>query len=160
MRLVGYSVILGSLWLLWSGIYKSLLIIFGAASVLLVLLITVRMNRVDDDSIDFELNPMQFIGYIGWLLLEIAKCNIAVTKTILSSSMPINQNLFDVPYTQRTDLGQVIFANSITLTPGTVTVETEHGHFLVHALSYSHDDLEALADMDRRVCAAEAAART
>ena len=118
------------------------------------------MNRVDDDRIQFELNPLKFIGYIGWLLVEIAKCNIAVTKTILSSSMPINQNLFDVPYTQRTDLGQVIFANSITLTPGTVTVETEDGHFLVHALSYSHDDLEALAGMDRRVRAAETVART
>ena len=160
MRLVGYSVILGSLWLLWSGIYKSLLLIFGAASVLLVLFITIRMNRVDNDRIQFELNPLKFIGYIGWLLIEIAKCNIAVTKTILSSSMPINQNLFDVPHTQRTDLGQVIFANSITLTPGTVTVETEDGHFLVHALSYSNDDLEALAGMDRRVRAAETVART
>ena len=159
MKLVGYSVILGSLWLLWSGIYKSLLIILGAGSVLLVLLITIRMNRVDDDRIQIELNPLKFIGYIGWLLVEIAKSNIAVTKTILSSSMPIKQNLFNVPYTQRTDLGQVIFANSITLTPGTVTVETEDGHFLVHALSYSHDDLEALSGMDRRVREAETVAR-
>ena len=160
MRLVGYSVILCSLWLLWSGIYKSLLIIFGVGSVLLVLLITIRMNRVDDDRIQIELNPLKFIGYICWLLVEIAKSNIAVTKTILSSSMPIKQNLFDVPYTQRTDLGQVIFANSITLTPGTVTVETEDGHFLVHALSYSHDDLEVLEGMDRRVRTAEMVART
>ena len=126
----------------------------------MVLLITIRMNRVDDDRIQIELNPGKFIGYIGWLLVEIAKSNIAVTKTILSSSMPIKQNLFNVPYTQRTDLGQVIFANSITLTPGTVTVETEDGHFLVHALSYSHDDLEALADMDRHVRAAETVVRT
>ena len=125
----------------------------------MVLLITIRMNRVDDDRIQIELNPLKFIGYIGWLLVEIAKSNIAVTKTILSSSMPIKQNLFNVPYTQRTDLGQVIFANSITLTPGTVTVETEDGHFLVHALSYSDDDLEALAGMDRRVRAAETVAR-
>ena len=101
------------------------------------------------------------LGYVGLpLAVEIAKSNIAVTKTILSSSMPIKQNLFNVPYTQRTDLGQVIFANSITLTPGTVTVETEDGHFLVHALSYSHDDLEALGGMDRRVRAAEMVLRT
>ena len=159
LRLVVYAVILSGLWLLWSGIYKSLLITFGAASVLLVLLITVRMNRIDGDRIEIELNPLKFIGYFGWLLLEIAKSNIAVTKTILSASMPIKQNLFDVPYTQRTDLGQVIFANSITLTPGTVTVETEDGHFLVHALSYSSDDMDALADMDRRVSGTELVAR-
>ena len=159
LRLVVYAVILSGLWLLLSGIYKSLLITFGAASVLLVLLITVRMNRIDGDRIEIELNPLKFIGYFGWLLLEIAKSNIAVTKTILSASMPIKQNLFDVPYTQRTDLGQVIFANSITLTPGTVTVETEDGHFLVHALSYSSDDMDALADMDRRVSETELVAR-
>ena len=126
----------------------------------MVLLITIRMNRVDDDTIQIELNPLKFIGYICWLLVEIAKCNIAVTKTILSSSVPTKQNLFDVPYTQRTDLGQVIFANSITLTPGTVTVETEDGHFLVHALSYSHNDLAALADMDRRVSTTETVVHT
>ena len=160
MRLVGYAVILSSLWLLWSGIYKSLLIIFGAGSVLLVLSITIRMNRVDDDRIQIELNPLKIVKYIGWLLIEIAKCNIEVTKTILSWSMPIKQNLFNVPYTQQTDLGQVIFANSITLTPGTVTVETGDKYFLVHALSYSHTDREALAGMDRRVSAAETMERT
>ncbi len=133
---------------------------FGAGSVLLVLLITIRMNRVDGDRIQIELNPLNFFGYICWLMVEIAKCNIRVTKTILTFSMPIKQKLFEVPYTQRTDLGQVIFANSITLTPGTVTVETEDGQFLVHALSYSHDDLEALADMDRRVSKIETLART
>jgi multicomponent Na+:H+ antiporter subunit E len=71
--------------------------------------------------------------------------------------MLIRQNLFTVPYTQRTDLGQVIFANSITLTPGTVSVETETGHFLVHAVSYTENDMDALADMDARVSATELA---
>jgi len=51
----------------------------------------------------------------------------------------------------------VIFANSITLTPGTITVETEDGHFLVHAVSYSEDDPDALADMDARITACETA---
>jgi multicomponent Na+:H+ antiporter subunit E len=51
----------------------------------------------------------------------------------------------------------VIFANSITLTPGTVSVETEEGYFLVHAISYSADDMDALADMDARVSATELA---
>ena len=69
--------------------------------------------------------------------------------------MPLRQHLFAVPHTQKTDLGQVIFANSITLTPGTISVETETGHFLVHAVSYSADDDAALAEMGRRVAATE-----
>jgi multicomponent Na+:H+ antiporter subunit E len=88
-------------------------------------------------------------------MVEIAKANWAVTKIILSPNMPIRQHLFAIPFSQRTDLGQVIFANSITLTPGTITIETESDDFLVHAVSYSDSDLEALADMDRRVTATE-----
>ena len=155
LRFISYALFLGTLWLLWSGIYKTMIIGFGAASISLVLIITHRMNSVDEDRVPIELNPIKFIGYFFWLLFEIAKSNIAVTKTILSPSMPIRQNLFQVPYTQRTDLGQVIFANSITLTPGTVSVETEEGYFLVHAISYSVDDMDALADMDARVSATE-----
>jgi multicomponent Na+:H+ antiporter subunit E len=65
--------------------------------------------------------------------------------------------MFSIPYTQKTDLGQVIFASSITLTPGTITVETEPGHFLIHAVAFTSDDKAALADMDRRVTATEKA---
>ena len=69
--------------------------------------------------------------------------------------MGINQNMFKVPFSQKSDLGQAIFANTITLTPGTITVEVEGDHFLVHGLSYSLDDHAALADMDRRVSKTE-----
>ena len=157
MRFIAYAGFLGVLWLLWSGIYKPMIVGFGAASISLVLLITHRMNSVDEDKVAIKLNPIKFLGYFFWLLVEIAKSNIAVTKTILSPSMPINQNLFEVSYTQRTDIGQVIFANSITLTPGTVSVETETGHFLVHAVSYTADDMNTLADMDARVSVTELA---
>lgn len=138
-----------------SGIYKPLTMGLGAASVLVVIWVTIRMNAVDGDKIEVRIKPVAFILYIFWLLVEIAKANLAVTKVILSRKMPLRQHLFTVPYTQKTDLAQVIFANSITLTPGTISVETEPGHFLVHAVAYSEDDDTALADMDRRVSATE-----
>jgi multicomponent Na+:H+ antiporter subunit E len=69
--------------------------------------------------------------------------------------MTMRQHLFMVPRSQKTDTGQVIFGNSITLTPGTITIETEGEEFIVHALNYSPDDDAALADMDRRVTQAE-----
>jgi multicomponent Na+:H+ antiporter subunit E len=146
-----------SLWLLMSGLYEPLIIGFGVASVLTVLALTRRMDAVDRDHVEIALNPLRFLGYILWLLGEIAKANWAVTKIILSPRMGIRQHLFETPYSQRTDLGQVIFANSITLTPGTISVECEEGHFLVHALAYSRSDHSALADMDRRVTAVETA---
>jgi len=157
VRVVNAFIVFIGLWLLLSGVYQPLTIGLGVASVLSVLFITRRMDSIDGDGVKIDLKPIKLIQYQGWLLVEIAKANWVVTKVILSPSLPIKQHMFSVPYTQKTDLGQVIFANSITLTPGTISVETEPGHFLVHAVAYSPDDKDALADMDRRVTATEKA---
>jgi len=146
------------LWLLMSGVYKPMVIGFGVASVVLVLVIVRRMDHVDCDHLDASINPLKALGYFALLLVEIAKCNWTVTKVILSPGLPTRQHMFVVPYTQRSDLAQVVFSNSITLTPGTISVETEQGHFLVHALSYGPSDDVDLAQMDRRVSGIESEA--
>ena len=155
MRAVASAVFLMALWLLMSGVYKPLVIGFGLGSVLLICLVLWRMDKVDGDHVQIRLNPIKFLGYIIWLFGEIAKSNWAVTRVILSPLMPIRQKMFVVPQSQKTDLAQVIFANSITLTPGTISVETEESGLLVHALSYSPEDDASLVDMDRRVTAVE-----
>ncbi|MGB5558435.1 MAG: Na+/H+ antiporter subunit E [Paracoccaceae bacterium] len=144
-----------ALWLLLSGIYKPLVVGFGLVSVLVVLFVVARMDDADDDRVQLRLKPVEAAKYFVWLMVEIAKANWAVTKIILSPSMPIRQHFFAIPYTQMTDLGQVIYANSITLTPGTITIETEPDTFLVHAVAYTDDDIAALADMDGRVSKTE-----
>ena len=155
MRAIGLVIVLFSLWLLLSGIYTPMITGLGFASVLLVVFIIQRMDAQGDDKVELRLSPIRLARYMAWLMVEIARANWAVTKIILSRNMDIKQHLFSVPYTQKTDLAQVIFANSITLTPGTITVETEDGHFLVHAVSYSPDDPAAIADMDARVTTCE-----
>ena len=149
------SIFMVALWLMLSGIYKPMLIGFGIVSVALVMVIVRRMDQVDGDHVRISIKPIQFFFYVLWLFIEIAKSNWRVTKIVLARTMPIRQNLFAVPYSQTSDLGQVIFANSITLTPGTLTIETETGDFLIHALSYDPTDMDALADMDRRVTGIE-----
>lgn len=155
MRSIAIGIVLFALWLLLSGIYTPMIIGLGFASSLLVLVIIKRMDTQDGDSVKIHLSPFRFAKYMVWLMIEIARANWAVTKTILSRNMNIRQHLFTVPYTQKTDLAQVMFANSITLTPGTITVEIEDGQFLVHAVSYSDDDPAAIADMDARITACE-----
>lgn len=155
LKAIASAIFLMALWLLMSGVYKSLVIGFGLGSVFLIMIILWRMDKVDGDHVQIRLNPLRFLGYIIWLFGEIAKSNWAVTRTILSPVMPIRQKMLVVPQSQKTDLAQVIFANSITLTPGTISVETEDGGLLVHALSYCPDDDASLADMDRRVTAVE-----
>ena len=155
VRTLGTALILAALWLLMSGLYKPLILSFGAISVLLVVVVVRRMDKVDSDRLEIHLKPFGFFAYIFWLLVEVAKANWAVTKIILSPAMPIRQHLFWVPTTQKSDLAQVVFANSITLTPGTITVETEENRFMVHAVAYGEGDMAALADMDARVTATE-----
>jgi len=138
-----------------SGIYKPLIIGLGVVSSLATIMIAIRMGILKPENKSIRFSPTTLPAYLLWLIVEIAKSNWTVTKTIFAGKDAIRQNMFHVPVSQQTDVGKVIFATSITLTPGTVTVETEDGYFLTHALSYSPTDMDALADMDRRVTAIE-----
>jgi multicomponent Na+:H+ antiporter subunit E len=146
---------LAALWLLMSGLYKTLILIFGVLSILLTLWVIHRMDKVDGHKLGYDIGVFATIKYLIWLMVEIAKSNWAVTKIILSGKMPEKQKMFVVPVTQKSEIAQVVFANSITLTPGTITVESEDDHFIVHALDFGEGDMDALADMDARVTAIE-----
>lgn len=157
MRSLGAILALFALWLLMSGLYyKPLVTGLGAASAIVAIFVLRRMDAVDGDQLEIRLRPLAFLRYNIWLMGEIAKANWAVTKLIVSGQ-PLNQHLFYTPHSQKTDLAQVIFANSITLTPGTISVECGRGRFLVHAVDFSEEDHAALADMDARVTGTERA---
>ena len=151
-RIIIGAIGLAALWLLMSGLYKPLVLFLGFCSVLLSVYVANRMDEKDDDSrLEYTIGVFSTFKYLCWLLVEIVKSNWAVTKIILSPGKQGNQNLFVIPVSCKTEMGQVVYANSITLTPGTITVESEGECFIVHALDYSDDDLESLADMDARV---------
>ena len=102
------------------------------------------------------MNTFKLLTYCFWLIKEILKSNITVTKTILSpKKINVKQNMFDVPLYPKSEAAQVIFANSITLTPGTITVETEKNSLLVHALNFSDDTEDEIVDMGSRVSECE-----
>ena len=93
----------------------------------------------------------RMIGYIPWIAWEIVKSNIDVARRIWQPEMPISPTIVTVKATQETALGLVIHANSITMTPGTLSIDVEPGEIEVHALSAeSVADLHA-GEMDRRV---------
>lgn len=154
-KAIGLSVALFALWLTLSGFFKPFLLMLGVLSCLLTLYLAFRMKLLDDEAVPIQLRPALLI-YWGWLGGEIFKSAIAVSKVILAREMPLHQQLIAVPAAQKTDMGHVIFANSITLTPGTVTVETRPGLFLVHALTENAADAGGFAEMGRRVAQIEA----
>ncbi len=144
------------IWLLLSGIYTGLLLGLGVLSCLVVVAVCRRMKIVDPEGHPIHLVP-GLLCYIPWLLWAIVKANIAVVRRIVHPRLPLSPRVIRVAASQKTHLGQVIYANSITLTPGTVSVETDEGAIYVHALTG-----EAAADvrsgvMDARVTHMEGA---
>ena len=145
-----------ALWLVMSGIYKPLIVAFGVISCLLSIWITQRLGLLDSHRTIFNfLRPIALIKYLFWLTVEIGKADWAVTRVILGPGKSIRQRLIRVPANQKTDLGKALFANSITITPGTVTVETEEESFIVHALTDEAADTEGLMTMSNAVCHVE-----
>lgn len=152
LRTIITVVVLFCLWLLMSGIYQGFIVMLGFIAATIAVFVVRRMDDVADTGrLEIRLKILNTIGYFFWLLVEIAKSNWLVTKTILGLNPSIKQHFFKVPCTQETEVGKTTFANSITLTPGTISVEHEGEEIWVHALSYSEEDLDALADMNSRV---------
>lgn len=141
---------LALVWWLWSGHSDALLLSLGAASVLIVVLLSRRMRICDQEAAPLEL-PLRLILYVPWLFWEIVKANLDVAVRILNPALPIEPNVIKVRAGQRGDVGRVIYANSITLTPGTVSMETEGDEITVHALTRGAADGVASGEMDRRV---------
>ncbi len=144
-------------WLLLSGIYSPFLVGAGVGSALAIALLARRMKLLDREGFPLHLLGGVLVAYWPWLLREIMQSAWAVTKCILSPRLPISPTLVEFAPTQKTDLGLVIHANSITLTPGTIAVEVEPGRFLVHALTRAGAASLAGSEMDRRCTALEQA---
>jgi multicomponent Na+:H+ antiporter subunit E len=144
--------------MLLSGHFEPLLLGLGVLSILLVVFVSHRMDLVDHEGHPIHLG-WRAISYFAWLGWEILKANIDVAKIIINPKMPIHPTIFRIPSTQPTELGHVIYANSITLTPGTITVDVVDGMLDVHSLTAeAADDLET-GRMDRRATRMEIGAR-
>jgi len=100
----------------------------------LVVWLVHRMDQIDGSPTQWGLAGRS-VTYIPWLLLEILKSNFHVTRLILAPDLPIRPQLVTGLASQKSDMGQVIYANSITLTPGTITLDLRDGRVLVHAIS-------------------------
>lgn len=133
--LLSYTVFLFAFWLLLSGHLSPLMLGLGLASVSLTMLLVRRMTLIDHESYPLHLSS-KLPAFLLYIMREIVKANIDVIKRILSfKRSSISPQLIEIDSPLKSDLGHVIFANSITLTPGTVSLEVSREKILVHALS-------------------------
>ena len=121
-------------WALWSGHFGTLPVLFGFVSALLVLFLTKRMKLLDEEGWPIPIMS-KLPKYWLWLFWEIIKSNLDVAWRILSPNLSIEPRVFQLDLPLQSDLGRVIYANSITLTPGTVTTSLGRRAIEVHALS-------------------------
>ena len=154
-RFIILIVALSALWLLLSGYFdKPLLLVLGAVSVLFSAWLAMRAKILDNDSVPMGLMP-GIIGYWIWLAGEIGKANLVVMRHALSVEPKLSPKLFLVPNPPKSDVGKATFANSITLTPGTVSVDLREDEILVHGLTEAIADVAAITDMGERVARCE-----
>ena len=138
------------LWLFSSGYFMSLIIALGVGSIALVLWLAHRMDVIDHESHPIHMG-LKGVTYFPWLLVEIIKSNFEVALAILIRPKAIAPRTIQIISSQRSDVGRVTYANSITLTPGTVTLHVNGSTFLVHALTQASAKGLQTGEMNRRV---------
>jgi multicomponent Na+:H+ antiporter subunit E len=147
-------VVLAGVWLLWSGHYTPLILSFGAASILLVVYLSKRLGVLDEEGAPSHI-AWNLITYTPWLIKEIVLANLDVAKRILDPGLPIQPQWVVTHGDQKTALGLTIYANSITLTPGTVTVDIQGHALLIHAICDAAATGLQTDEMNRRCVAVE-----
>lgn len=158
LRVAGSVAVLFVFWLLLSGFFTPFLVAAGMGSAIAVALFARRMAVVDREGFPLDLG-LRSLAYLPWLGKEILKSGWTVTRIILDPRLPISPTLARFRPSQRTAVGLVTHANSITLTPGTLSVEVGAEEFVVHGLTREGAQGCIDSEMDRRVARFEGTGR-
>ena len=140
--------ILFSLWLLMSGHYNVLIVSLGIISCAFCVYVAKRGKLIDEEGLPIFFMP-RLLNYLIWLFKEILKSNLSTAKVIINGK--VEPETFTVKTSQVTDVAKVTYANSITLTPGTVTTKIQKGVFEVHALNSDFGNDVRTNEMDKKV---------
>lgn len=141
-------------WTLLSGHFSTFMLACAAGSILLTLFIALRMDVIDAEAQPVHLTA-RIIPYWLWLAKEVAKANLDVCRRIWSPHLDISPTMICLTASQKTPLGTMLYANSITVTPGTVCVNIEGDKMEVHALTWSAAEDLLNGEMDRRISSLE-----
>lgn len=150
MRYFSLGILLFAFWLALSGHYTALLLGIGALCSLIGVGAARRMGVVDSEALPTQLF-IPALTYFPWLAWEIVKSAWSVARIIVNPRLPISPTMTVVMASQKTSVGIATYANSITLTPGTITTNVKGNQLTVHALVRDGAiDLES-GGMDARV---------
>jgi multicomponent Na+:H+ antiporter subunit E len=126
-------VILVVVWLLLSGIYEPLMLSFGAVSILISLWLTKRMLRIDQEQFTFFVT-ISLVKFLAQLFYKVIVSNYDVTLRVLGIR-PVESTFITIEVPFDNDVARVLYANAITLTPGSASIALSDHTLLVHTIS-------------------------
>lgn len=155
---ISFLVLFG-FWVVLSGHFDLLHLAYGVVSAALVTWLSAGLlyTKVDggEDRYLTLLPWGRLMKYWAYLTLEIIKANLQVLKLVLGPRRLLDPSFITVDCDLRSEVSRVTYANSITLTPGTVTIDVlPDGRYLVHAIDKASADGLRNGAMERRIAAA------
>ena len=144
-----WPALLASAWLLWSGLYKPLLLGLGLVSCAITLYLAHRMRVLE------ELNILRILirlpAYWLWLGREVVRSSLEVARVVLDPRLPASPTMVELKELPEDDIGKAILGNSIILTPGTLTLDLQDDQLLAHSLTREGAAELAGGEFSRRV---------
>ena len=149
-RMLVLAVLLAAGWLLWSGFFKPLLLALGAFSCALTLYLVHRMRVFDKEQFAFGYG-FKLLGFWAWLGREVVASSLEVARVVLRRKLDIEPQVVALDASDLDEMDQALLGNSITLTPGTLTLDIHDGRLQVHALTREGAAALEEGEMQRRV---------
>lgn len=151
-RILILALLLIAAWVLWSGYLKPLLLGLGALSCVLTIWVVRRMGYFDDETFAFHYD-WRLLGFWAWLGREVILSSIEVARVVLRRKVDVEPKIVDIDGKGLGPVDLALLGNSITLTPGTLTLDVYEGRLLVHALTPEGAAALQRGEMQRRVAA-------
>lgn len=152
VRILILTVLLIAAWVLWSGYLKPLLLGLGALSCLLTVWIVRRMGYFDDENFAFHYD-WRLLGFWAWLGREVVVSSFEVARVVLRRRLVVEPKVVNIDGSGLGPVDLALLGNSITLTPGTLTLDVHEDRLLVHALTADGAAALERGEMQRRVAA-------
>lgn len=148
-------VLLAAIWLILSGKLDAIYLFWGFVSIVFVMWMSNRMHNIplaeNEPCGATRIIIPRLVIYLFWLVWQIIKAGVYVAYIVLHPKMPIKPMIVRFTSKQPNVLAKVVLGNSITLTPGTITLDIAEQLFTVHALSREIEEDLVTGDMESRV---------
>ena len=154
-HLIKVFIVVFVFWLILSGITSIGMITLGLLSSLFIIFAINKMDIIDHETSLLNFRPLKLLIYFFWLIKEMILANILVCYYIISPKVKTKPSIIKLKASQKSTVGKVLYANSITFTPGTVTIDIDQDNLTVHVLSETFKNSILKNTMDAKVKSTE-----